>query len=132
VTSEDVELWFATYLDCFVALARGERDDVEAILGFYGVPMLLSSPGGTGWLHDAEQVVGVTRAQIEGLRHAGFDRTEVEASVTVVLNDTCARYEARFRRRAADDTEIASFSASYLIAEGPDGPRIAALAVGKA
>ena len=94
--------------------------------------MLLSSPGGTGWLHDAEQVVGVTRAQIEGLRHAGFDRTQVEASVTVVLNDTCARYEARFRRRAADDTEIASFSASYLIAEGPDGPRIAALAVGKA
>jgi len=52
--------------------------------------------------------------------------------VTVVLNATCARYEARFRRRAADDTEIASFSASYLIAEGPDGPRIAALAVGKA
>ena len=63
MTSEDVELWFATYLDCFVALARGERDDVEAILGFYGVPMLLSSPGGTGWLHgllgQVDHAVGV-------------------------------------------------------------------------
>jgi hypothetical protein len=32
-------------------------------------------------------------------------------------------------RRRADGTEIASFSASYLVADGPDGPRIAVLAL---
>ena len=127
--SDDVELWFASYLDCFVALGRGERDDVEAILDFYGVPMLLSAPGGTGWLHDAEQVLGLTRAQVEGLRHVGFDRTDVLGAQTVLLNEGCARHEGRFVRRTADGAEIARFDASYLLAEGPEGPRIAALAV---
>jgi hypothetical protein len=131
VDSEDVELWFATSLDRFVALGRGDRDDVEGILDFYGVPMLLSSPGGTGWLQDAEQVVGVVRAQVEGLRHAGFARTDVEHAATVMLNKTCGRYEAHFVRRAADGGEIARFTGSYLVAEGPDGPRIAVLAVGE-
>lgn len=125
----DVELWFASYLDCFVALGRGERDDVEAILDFYDVPMLLSAPGGTTWLRDADHVAGVVRAQVEGLRHAGFYRTEVADARTVVLNDGCARHEGRFTRRTADGTEIASFTASYVVAEGPRGPRIAVLAL---
>ena len=125
----DVELWFASYLDCFVALGRGDRDDVEALLDFYGVPMLLSAPGGTAWLRDADHVAGVMRAQIEGLRHAGFDRTDVEGAETVVLNEGCARHEGRFVRRSADGTEIASFGATYLLADGPEGPRIAVLAL---
>ena len=125
----DVELWFASYLDCFVALGRGDRDDVEALLDFYAVPMLLSAPGGNAWLRDADHVAGVMRAQIEGLRHAGFDRTDVESAETVVLNQACARYEGRFVRRSGDGTEIASFDASYLVADGPQGPRIAVLAV---
>jgi hypothetical protein len=129
VDAADVELWFASYLDCFVALGRGDRDDVEALLDFFGVPMLLSAPGGTAWLRDADQLVGVMRAQIEGLRHAGFDRTDVASAETVVLNEGCARYEGRFVRRDARGTEIASFSASYVVADGPEGPRIAVLAL---
>lgn len=125
----DVELWFASYLDLFVALGRGDRDDVEAILDFYGVPMLLGAPGATGWLQHADQVVGVVRAQVEGLRHAGFDHTDVEDAQVVVLNDSCSRYEGRFVRRAADGSVIAEFGASYLIADGPEGPRLAALVV---
>jgi len=129
VDATDVELWFASYLDTFVALGRGDRDDVEALLRFYDVPMLLSAPGGTAWLRDADHVVGVMRAQVEGLRHAGFDRTEVADAETVVLNEGCARHEARFVRRTADGAEIAAFTASYLVADGPEGPRIAVLAV---
>jgi len=129
VDAADVELWFASYLDCFVALGRGDRDDVEALLDFYAVPMLLSAPGGNAWLRDADHVAGVMRAQIEGLRHAGFDHTDVEGAETVVLNEGCARYEGRFVRRDADGAEIASFSATYLLADGPEGPRIAVLAL---
>jgi hypothetical protein len=129
VDAADVELWFAAYLDCFVALGRGERDDVEALLEFYDVPMLLSAPGGTAWLLDADQVTGVMRAQVEGLRHAGFHRTDVEDAQTVVLNEGCARHEGRFTRRAADGTVIATFTASYVLATGPSGPRIAVLAL---
>ncbi|MDD7940738.1 hypothetical protein PHK61_20140 [Actinomycetospora lutea] len=126
----DVTAWFDAYLDLFVALGRGDRDDVEAILEFYGVPMLLSAPGASGWLHDTEQVIGVVRGQVEGLRHVGFDRTVVEDASTVLLNDSCARHEGRFLRLAADATVVADFRASYLIADGPAGPRIAALVVG--
>ena len=128
--TNDVAAWFAAYLDCFVALGRGDRDDVETILDYYGVPMLLSAPGATGWLHEPDQVIGVIRAQVEGLRHAGFDSTVVEDAETVMLNDSCARHEGRFLRLTADAGVIADFRGSYLIADGPAGPRIAALMVG--
>ena len=65
--TRDVTTWFDAYLDLFVALGRGDRDDVEAILDFYGVPMLLSAPGASGWLHEPDQVIGVVRGQVEGL-----------------------------------------------------------------
>ncbi|MEJ2888734.1 DUF6841 family protein [Actinomycetospora aeridis] len=128
--TSDVTTWFDAYLDLFVALGRGDRDDVEAILDFYGVPMLLSAPGASGWLHETDQVIGVIRGQVEGLRYAAFDRTVVEDASTVLLNDSCARHEGRFIRLTADATVIADFRGSYLIADGPDGPRIAALVVG--
>ncbi|MEJ2862709.1 DUF6841 family protein [Actinomycetospora flava] len=128
--TNDVTTWFAAYLDCFVALGRGDRDDVESILDYYGVPMLLSAPGATGWLHEPEQVIGVIRGQVEGLRHVGFDSTVVQDAETVLINDSCARYEGRFLRLAADASVIADFRGSYLIADGSEGPRIAALMVG--
>jgi hypothetical protein len=129
VDATDVELWFASYLDLFVALGRGDRHDVEAMLDFYGVPMLLSAPGGSGWLRDADDVLGVVRAQVEGLQDARFDYTDVADSRTVLVNDTCARHEARFTRRDVDGGLIAEFTAGYLVAEGPRGPRIAALMI---
>jgi hypothetical protein len=130
VDSSDVTTWFEAYLDLFVSLGRGDRDDVETILDYYGVPMLLSAPGASGWLREADQVIGVIRGQVEALRYAGFDRTVVEDASTVLLNDSCARHEGRFLRLTADATVIADFRGSYLIADGPDGPRIAALVVG--
>jgi hypothetical protein len=130
VDTSDVTTWFDAYLDLFVALGRGDRDDVEAILDFYGVPMLLSAPGASGWLHGTDQVIGVVRGQVEGLRHVGFDRTVVEDATTVLLNDSCARHEGRFLRLGADATVIADFRAGYLIADGSAGPRCAALVIG--
>ena len=50
--------WFGEYLDVFAACGRGERE-TSALLGYYGVPLLLSTDGGFFAVTSADQVVGV-------------------------------------------------------------------------
>src|SRR5437763_5055204 len=53
----DVKRWFAAYLADFIALGRGDIDDVGRILAHYGVPFILSSDAGCLFLTDEEQVL---------------------------------------------------------------------------
>ena len=45
VDSSDVSRWFGEYLDVFAACGRGESD-TNALLGYYGVPLLVTTDGG--------------------------------------------------------------------------------------
>ena len=42
VDTDAVNLWFDEYFDTFAACARGDRD-MSALLGHYGVPLILTS-----------------------------------------------------------------------------------------
>jgi hypothetical protein len=125
----DVDRWFAAYLADYVALGRGDSDDVRRILAHYGVPMMLSSDAGSVVLTTEEQVLATVRRQIDGMRSAGYDRSDELLGETTVLNRTCAARRARFARLRADGTEISQLEATYLIADGPAGRRISALIV---
>jgi hypothetical protein len=125
----EVQQWFAAYFADFVALGRGDLDDVRRILDHYGVPLTLSTAEGTRFLTDEEQVLAVMRQQIEGLRAAGFDRTDELAAETSMLNASCALHRGRFARYRADGSEIARIEVTYLITDGPAGRRISALIV---
>jgi hypothetical protein len=125
----EAERWFADYLAHFVKLGRGDVTDVRRILDHYGVPMLVSTDEGTVFLADEEQVLGMFGRQLDGMRAEGYDRTEELISSTNVLNATCVVHQGRFARLRADGSEIARVELSYVITDGPAGPRISALLV---
>ncbi len=46
VDADAVSSWFDEYFDTFAACARGERD-MAALLGHYGVPLIVTSDEGS-------------------------------------------------------------------------------------
>ena len=124
-----VREWFRAYLSDFVALGRGDTDDVRRLLRHYDVPFLISTDAGTTALTDEAQVLAVAKQQVDGMRAAGYDRTEELDAETVVLNGSCARHRATFARLRADGSEISRLEATYLITDRPGGRRISALVV---
>lgn len=127
--ADEARRWFDSYLADFIALGRGDLDDVRRILAHYGVPMLVSTDAGTAVLADEEQVLAMARQQVDGMRAAGYDRSEELARDTTVLNRTCAVHRGRFARLRADGTEIAQVEATYIVTDGAGGRRISAIIV---
>ena len=125
----DVERWFAAYLADFIALGRGDSDDVRRILAHYGVPMILSTDAGCMILTTEEQVLAAAKQQIDGMRSAGYDRSDELAAETAILNRSCAVRRGRFARLRADGTGISQLEATYLITEGAAGHHISAIIV---
>ncbi|MGY1698868.1 DUF6841 family protein [Geodermatophilus sp. SYSU D00766] len=121
--------WFAVYLADFAALGRGDTDDVSRLLAHYGVPLVLSSDAGSVVLPDEERVLAAVARQVEGLRAAGYDRSEELSAVTTVVNRTCALHRAAFARVRADGSVIGRVETTYVVVDGPAGRRIVALLV---
>jgi hypothetical protein len=71
----------------------------------------------------------MARQQVDGMRVAGYDRTEELDAETVVLNGSCAGHRARFARLRADGSEISRLEVTYLITDRSEGRRISALVV---
>ena len=128
VDSNDVSRWFGAYLDAFAACGRGERD-TASLLACYGVPLLLTTDDGCVALTSDDQVVAAVSQQVEGMRAAGYDHSEVLDFEVTVLNATSALYRGTFSRQRRDGGEIGRLTATYLVTDVPVGRRIAALAV---
>ena len=128
VDSDDVSQWFSEYLDAFAACGRGERD-TASLLAYYGVPLLFTTDGGFFAAASGDQVVAAVQQQVDGMRAAGYGRTEILSSQVTVLNATSALYQGTFSRLAIDGGEIGRLTATYLVTDGPAGRRISALLV---
>ncbi|HEX3443387.1 MAG TPA: hypothetical protein VHS80_01625 [Chthoniobacterales bacterium] len=87
--SSDVSRWFGEYLDAFAACGRGESD-TASLLAYYGVPLLLTTDDGCFALTSDDQVVAVAHQQVDGMRVAGYGRSEVLNSEVIVLNSKSA------------------------------------------
>ena len=127
--SADVEEWFAAYLETYAAAGRGELDDLAALLEYYAIPLLVTADAGAIVLGDAEGVVAAVAAQVEGMRETGFHRSDVVTSDVEVLNESTALYRGSFARKRQDGSEIERLQTTYLIVDGEQGRRIAALVV---
>ena len=128
VDSNDVTRWFVEYLDTFTACGRGESD-TASLLAYYGVPLLLTTDGGSFALTSDEQVVAAVQPQVDAMRAAGYHRSEILESEVVVLNSTSALYRGTFSRVRSDGGEISRLTVTYLVTDGATGRRISALAV---
>ena len=120
--------WFGEYLEVFAECCRGERD-TGALLGYFGVPLLLTTDGGYFALASEEQVVAGLQPQIGQMRAAGYARSEILGAEITVLNATSALYQGKISRQRGDGSEISLLVATYLVTDGPAGRRFSALAV---
>ena len=126
--SSDVSRWFGEYLDAFAACGRGESE-AGSLLEYYGVPLLLTTDGGFAALTGDDQVVAALQQQIDGMRAAGYARTEILGSEVTVVNSASALYRGTFSRQRGDRGEIGRLTATYLVTDGAVGRRISVLAV---
>jgi hypothetical protein len=127
VDVRSVTRWFAQYLDTYGACGRGDCE-ISELLGYYGVPLLLTSDDGFVALETAEQVAAAMQGQLDGLRGAGYHHSEVVHEEVTVLNLASALYQGGFARVRRDGGEIARVVVTYLATDGPDGLRISVLA----
>ena len=100
VDSSDVSRWFGEYLDAFAACGRGERG-TALLLAFYGVPLLLTTDGGFFALTSDDQVVAGVQQQVDEMRAAAYDRSEILGSEVNVLNSTRLFTGGRSRAKGA-------------------------------
>ena len=96
--SSDVSRWFGEYLDVFGACCRGERD-TGALLGYFGVPLLLTTDGGYVALTSEEQVVAGLQPQVAQMSAAGYARSEILGAEVTVLNSASALYQGKISRQ---------------------------------
>ena len=123
-----VRRWFGEYLDTFAACGRGERG-ADALLAYYGVPLLVATDGGFIAVTSDDQVVAAAQQQIDAMRAADYDHSDVLSSEVTVVNATSALHRGAFSRRRADGTEINQLMVTYLVTDGSAGRRISVLAV---
>ncbi|HJT96455.1 MAG TPA: hypothetical protein VJ777_31640 [Mycobacterium sp.] len=128
VDADAVNRWFDQYLDVFAACARGDRE-IPSLLGYYGVPLILTTDDGVTALMTDDEAAAVMQSQIDGLRAMGYHHTVVLHSQVIVLNSTSALYRGTMSRRSADDSEIGCPAITYLVTVDDAGPRITVLAV---
>lgn len=126
--SDGLNRWFDGYLDVFAACGRGETE-VDALLAYYAVPLLVTTDDGFFALTGGEQVVEVMRRQVDGMRAAGYAGTRALDTELTVLNATSALYRGTYAWQREDGSEIRRVTLTYLITDGEAGRRISVLAV---
>jgi hypothetical protein len=126
VDKDDVSRWFDEYVEAFQACGRGERD-ARSLLGYWGVPLLLATNEGFMALATEVQVVGAAQQQIDAMRAAAYDRSEVLGSEVTVLNAASALFTAEISWQRADRDEIRRPTVTFLLTGGSVGRRISAL-----
>ena len=126
--NSEVRRWFGEYLDAFAKCGRGEAD-TGSLLAYYGAPLLLTTDKGSFALTNDDQVVAALHQQVDGMRAAGYDRSEILGSEVTVLNSTSALYRGTFSRQRSDGSEISRLTATYLVTDRAAGRRISVLAV---
>jgi hypothetical protein len=128
VDRSDVSRWFGEYLDAFAACGRGEKD-TASLLAYYGIPLLITTDSGFFALASEDRVVAAVQPQVDGMRAAGYHRSEILGSEVTVLNATSALYRGTFSYHRSDGGQISRLTATYLVTDGAAGRRISVLAV---
>jgi hypothetical protein len=126
--TSDVGRWFDEYLAAYAACGRGEQD-TAALLAYYGVPLLITTDSGFFVIPSGDEVVAAVQPQLDGMRGAGYARSEVLDFEITVLNSASALLRGIFSYHRSDGDEIRRVSLTYLVTDGAVGRRISMLAV---
>jgi hypothetical protein len=121
--------WFRSYLRTFTALGRNQRNDVGALLAFFGVPVILTTNSRTAIVTSESTLVSILGAQVQALRNAGYGAAVANHLHTRTINRHAMILESDWTRYDTDGCVLAKFQATYGLTRMPVGWRITSVAV---
>jgi hypothetical protein len=128
VDTNEVRRWFDDYLDAFAACGRGERE-AASLLEYYGVPLLITTDDGFFAMSTDDALIAGIQPQIDGMRAAAYQRSEILDSEVTIINAKSALYRATFSRQRSEGSEINRLTGTYFVTDGAAGRRISVLAI---
>jgi hypothetical protein len=124
----EARAFYDRYWEIWTALGRGDRDDVETLLGFYNVPLTLAAAEAATTLATDEAVLGLVRGLIAQLRQADYAGSETHRLEVRPLNARTVFIEGEFsRRNRAGEKFVERFGVAYLVIKPGADWRIAAI-----
>jgi hypothetical protein len=96
--SADVRAWYDQYLDTFTCLAASELSNVEALLAYFGVPLVIITTDRYLVLPTREAVLATAQTLIDRLRQANYASSTVHRLEVHPLNARAAFVDGDFSR----------------------------------
>ena len=97
----EVREWYGGYVDTFTSLAAGQRTDLEAVLGFYGVPLVIVADGRHLALPDRGAVLGTAQSLIDQLITLNYASSTIHRLDVRALNARAGFIEGVFSATTA-------------------------------
>ena len=113
----EVRAWYGDYLETFTSLAAGEHTDLEVLLDYFGVPIVIITEHRYVALETADAVLSTSATLIEQLRQANYAGSTVHYLDIRPLNRRAALVEGVFSRNDREGNELERFGTTYLVAE---------------
>jgi hypothetical protein len=123
----DVRAWYDRYVATFTGLAAGERTDLDALLDYFGVPLVIITEDRYLTLPTQDAVLSSARALIDPLRQANYGGSTVHHLDIRPLNARAALIAGEFSRHDRTGAELERVGAAYLAAKTDDGWRFTTL-----
>src|SRR4028119_1111619 len=126
-SESDVRTWYDRYLDTFTRLAVGERTDVEVLLAYFGVPLVIITTDRYLALSTREAVLATAQTLIDQLRRANYASSTVHRLEIRPLNARAAFIDGVFSHHDRQGNELERFGTTYLAANTDEGWRFTSI-----
>jgi SnoaL-like domain len=123
----DVRVWYDRYVDTFTGLAASERDDLDALLEYFGAPLVIVTEDRYVASSTRDAVRSAAQALIDRLRQANYAGSAVHHLAVRPLNARAAFIEGTISRFDRAGNEFERFGTTYLAAKTDDGWRFTAV-----
>jgi hypothetical protein len=129
-TEHEVAAWFARYVETYIGLAKGEREDTDALAQFFAVPCTIVTNEKCRAMSDAVDVAASVKREIGRMREKRYATSALLRQDLTVLNQRAALVDAIFSREDREGQELLRFEGSYLVVKTEAGWRFGALIIG--
>jgi hypothetical protein len=123
----DVRAWYDRYLKTFTSQAAGESTNVDALLEYFGAPLVFISEDRYLGLPSHDAVLSTAQTLIDELRRANCAGSTVHRLDIRPLNVRAAFIEGVFSRYDRTGNEIGRFGTAYLVARTEEGWRFTSI-----
>ena len=125
--TDDVRTWYDRYLDTFTRLAANEFTDVEVLLAYFGVPLVIITTDRYLALPTREAVLTTAQTLIDQLRRANYASSTIHRLEVHPLNARAAFINGVVSRHDRAGNELERFGAAYLAANTDEGWRFTSI-----